>query len=108
MFQMLTCFNLRTGVALASFESELRAFAAEMAEAGLVEGAGPVLRRRTDTALDTDDARDHAYFFLMDFRDKAQADAALAAIARGDEPGATRHRAVFSKTRDAIFICWEG
>ncbi len=107
MFQMLSCFNLKPGVDLAAFETALCAFSDHMVAQGLIRGTGPVMRRQSDTQLDTDTDRGHSFFFLTDFRDKAQSDAAFAYLESGSEPGFSRHRAVMAQTIDPIFICWE-
>lgn len=107
MLQMLSCFNLRPGVELGPFQGHVTAFATHMREIDLVEAVGPVMRRVTDTPLDTDRVRDHAFFFTMDFRDRAQADASYAYLARREAPGWGLHQAVFGRVEDAIFICWE-
>lgn len=107
MFQMLTCFNLKPGISLDEFKSALDAFAAHLKERGLAEGCGAIQRRCSDTMLDTDRERDHSFFVLMDFRDRAQSDAARDYLRSGQEPGLSRHRAVNSKAQDPIFICWQ-
>lgn len=107
MFQMLTCFNLKEGVDLAELEAGLEAFAEEMIALDLCTGCGPVGHRRAESGLDTDAERDHGYFFLMDFRDRAQSEAAYAHIKRLGLMGVESHLDVIRKTRDTIFICWE-
>lgn len=57
--------------------------------------------------MDTDSERDHQYFFIMSFRDRAQCDRSVEQILLHKEPGASIHQAVYSKVKDEIFICWE-
>ncbi len=57
--------------------------------------------------MDTDGERDHAYFAIMCFKDRAHVDAAYAYILRQREPGGASHKSVFSKVADPVFICWQ-
>jgi hypothetical protein len=57
--------------------------------------------------MDTDSERDHEYFFIMSFRDRAQCDRTAEHIYAHEEPGDSIHKSVFSKIRDEVFICWE-
>jgi len=107
MFQMLTCCNLKPGVELAEFERRLAEFTAHMVGLGLCEGCGPVGRRQADSGLDTDAERTHEFFFLMDFRDRAQADASLAHIHEMGQRNVPTHLEVFRRVTDSIFICWD-
>lgn len=107
MFHMLTCFNLKPGVEIDAFRSAYTDFVDHMRGIGLVEGTGPIGRRQNNTKMDSDSERDHRYFVVMSFRDRAQVNAAYAKLVPHDEPEETSHRAVYSKVRDQIFICWE-
>jgi hypothetical protein len=57
--------------------------------------------------MDTDDERDHEYFFITSFRDRAQCDLAVEHIYLHSEPADTRHKTVYAKVMDPVFICWE-
>jgi hypothetical protein len=43
----------------------------------------------------------------MSFRDRAQVDAAYARILPHQEPTESVHKAIQSKMRNPIFICWQ-
>lgn len=107
MFHMLTCFDLKPGIDIGMFRTAYMAFVDHMRGAGLVEGTGQIGRRQSDTRMDTDRERDHQYFVIMSFRDRAQVDAARAKLVPHEEPEESAHRAVYSKVRNQIFICWE-
>lgn len=107
MFRMLTCFNLRPETSIQEFSSAYFAFVAHMKDLDLVAGSGPIGRRQSDSGLDTDADRGHEYFALMDFRDRAQADRALAHIRPRQNPTEALHRAVLTRARQVIFIAWE-
>lgn len=107
MFHMLTCFNLKDGETIEGFRDAYAGFVAHMRQIGLVEGTGPIGERQKDTSMDTDDERDHAYFVIMSFRDRAQVDRALSLLYRHENPSDSAHARVHSKIRDQIFICWQ-
>ena len=107
MFHMLTCFNLKSGITTDEFRHSLIEFTQHMQKMDLVISTGPVGRRQRDTIMDTDTERDHEYFFITSFRDRAQCDRAVEYILPHEEPGESSHTAVYSKVKDPIFICWE-
>lgn len=107
MFHMLSCFNLLPGEDVDTFRRDYDAFAAEMKKLGLLAASGPVGRRQSDTPMDTDEERDHAFFAIMSFRDRDQVDAAYAYIKRHVEPGASAHDSVYTRVDKPVFICWE-
>lgn len=107
MFHMLSCFHLKPGEDIEIFRSAYSAFVEEMKAVGLVESSGPVGRRQSDTPMDTDDERDHEYFAVMTFRDRAQVDAAYARIMRHDGPEDEAHNAVYTRVLRPVFICWQ-
>jgi len=107
MFHMLTCFNLKPEFALDDFRGSLTAFTKHMKDVDLVHSTGPIGHRQSDTIMDTDSERDHEYFFIMSFRDRAQCDKAVGHLLPHEEPGESIHKDVYSKVRDQIFICWE-
>ena len=104
---MLTCFNLEPGNTVADFSQGLAAYTLHMRDLELLESTGPVGRRQHHPVMDTDDVRDHEFFFIMSFRDRAQCDRAVEKIQSLEEPGESIHKAVYANIRDAVFICWE-
>ncbi|MEO1042015.1 MAG: hypothetical protein AAFX52_06970 [Pseudomonadota bacterium] len=108
MFHMLSCFSLVEGVETQDFLAAIDAFNRHMIDASLLSSAGPVGRRCAGTPMDTDEARDHEYFFVSTFSDRAQCDAAYAYILDAGPVISNIHEAVMSKVKDdAVFICWE-
>jgi hypothetical protein len=107
MFHMLTCFNLKDGIEIAEFKANYSDLVSYMQSMGMVENTGPIGRRQSDTPMDSDSERDHKYFVIMSFRDRAQVDRAYAHLAPHEEPAETIHHAVYSKAQNPIFICWE-
>ena len=107
MFHMLTCFNLKKGVDLNAFTDAYGDFVDHMKSIGLVESTGPIGKRQSDTPMDTDGERDHQYFVVMSFRDRAQVDEAVSLLGSHQEPSETAHHAVYSKASNPIFICWQ-
>jgi hypothetical protein len=104
---MLTCFNLAPETTIEEFRRSLAGFTRHLLDLGLIYSRGPIGRRQKDTIMDTDHERDHDYYFLMSFRDRAQSDRAVEHIYAHKEPGESIHRSLFSKIRDESFICWE-
>jgi hypothetical protein len=107
MFHMLTCFNLKPEFTLDDFRRSLTDFTKHMQENDLVHSSGSIGRRQSDTIMDTDNERDHEYFFIMSFRDRAQCDRAVGYLLPHEEPGESSHKEVYAKVRDQIFICWD-
>jgi hypothetical protein len=108
MFHMLSCFNLKAGEEIGDFRAARADSLATMKSIDLVEDAGPIGRRQSDTPMDTDAERDHEYFVVMSFRDRAQVGAAYAYIKGHVEPGETSHNGVYGKVEDgAVLICWQ-
>ncbi len=107
MFHMLTCFNLETPTTVDQFSKALSAFDEHMKSKGLLEKTGPIGRRQHHPIMDTDDERDHEFFFIMSFRDREQCDRAVELIESAAEPDSSIHKAVYANIRDQIFICWE-
>ena len=87
MFPMLTCFNLAPDVSIDEFRQALDEFYAVMRDEDLLHAYGPIGRRQSDTIMDTDDERDHEYFFTTTFRDRAQCDRAVDYIMPHDKAG---------------------
>lgn len=107
MFHMLTCFDLKPGFTLEEFRLSLDDYTEHMRELDLVIDRGPIGKRVSDTILDTDSERDHGYFMLMNFRDRAQSDKAVNYILEHREPGDSIHTSVYSKAENLVFICWQ-
>lgn len=107
MFHMLTCFNLKPGIDLQDFRQSYDHFVAYMKSINLAEGTGPVGKRQSDTAMDTDAERNHEYFVVMSFQNRAQVDKAVELLYAHTEPSESAHKAVYSKVQDPIFICWQ-
>ncbi|MEM7741725.1 MAG: hypothetical protein AAF225_13105 [Pseudomonadota bacterium] len=108
MFHMLSCFSLIEGVKVSEFRDAIDAFNNHMIDASFVCSVSPIGRRCASTPMDTDEMRDHAFFFTSTFQDRAQCDAAYAYILEARSSISDIHDAVMSKVRDdAVFICWE-
>ena len=107
MFHMLTCFNLNPEISIDQFCQSLADFSAHLKEIDLVHSTGPVGRRQSDTIMDTDTERDHEYYVIVSFRDRAQCDRAVEYVLPHKEPVESIHKAVYSTVKDPIFICWE-
>ncbi len=107
MFHMISCCNLKPGEDIETFRSDYVLFVDEMKKIDLVESSGPIGRRQNDTPMDTDNARDHEYFAVMSFRDRAQVDAAYNHIMQHVGSTDTAHDAVYRRVLEPVFICWQ-
>ena len=107
MLHMLSCFNLKHGETIETFRQRYRAFVEEMQKLDLVVSTDPIGRRQNDTPMDTDEERNHAYFVVMNFRDRAQVDAAYDHIEQHFGPGDAAHNQVYTRVQDPVFICWQ-
>ena len=107
MFHMLTCFNLKPGISIDEFRQSLAELTSHLEKLELLFCTGPIGRRQRHPIMDTDSERDHEYFFIMSFRDRAQCDRAVENMLPRSEPGDSVHKAVYSKVKDEIFVCWE-
>ena len=107
MFHMLSCLNLNPGVTIGEFRESVAQFATRIQDLGLAEATGPIGRRQRHPIMDTDDERDHDYFFVMSFLDREQCDRAVSYIQARNEPVESIHEAMWSKIADPVFICWE-
>ena len=103
---MLTCFNLKPGESIESFRDALGELTAHLKEKSLVDTVGPIGLRQRDTIMDTDDERDHQYFFIMSFTDRAQCDRSVEYMYREEEPADTLHKRTYGKIEDPVFISW--
>ena len=104
MFHMLSCFDLNPDVRVGEFRQSVADLDEHLRDIDLIESIGPIGRRQKDTILDTDSNRNHEYFFVTSFRDRAQSDRAAQYMTNTEDP---LHKAVYSTVRDAVFICWE-
>ena len=77
-----------------------------MKKLNLMVSVGPIGSRDNDTPMDTDAERDHKYFFITTFLDKAQSDRSYEYILRHTETGDAVHDDVFKKVKDPVFICY--
>ena len=107
MFHMLSCFNLKPGIAIEDFRDALSSYTEHMQTLDLLETTGPVGRRQSNTIMDTDSERDHQFFVTMSFRDRAQCDRSVDYIYSHQQPGDSIHQAVYTDIVDPVFICWE-
>ncbi len=107
MYRMLTCFNLKPGTSLDQFQSALDALSAWLIDHQLIINTGPIGRRHRHPVMDTDDQRNHEYFFLMNFADLAQCDRAVELFRPREAPVEPLHGAVIDKISEPVFICWE-
>ena len=107
MFHMLSCFNLQPETSLDDFRRSLDDFTSQLKDTELIESVGPIGRRQRHPIMDTDDERDHEFFLVMSFRDRAQCDRAVESIFKDDESDNSSHRSVYELVSDPEFICWE-
>ncbi len=73
----------------------------------MVHSTGDIGLRQKDTLMDTDGERDHEYFFIVIFRDRAQCHRAHAYLVPHGEPGESIHKSVYAKVTNQVFICWQ-
>jgi hypothetical protein len=107
MFHMLTCFDLKPGIDISDFRTVYNEFVDYMRRIELVESSGPIGKRQRDTKMDTDSERDHEFFVIMSFRDRAQVDRAVELLYAHEDPSETVHKAIYSKVLNPVFICWQ-
>ncbi len=107
MFHMLTFFDLEPGLSIDEFRRSLAEFTAHLREIDLLQSMGPIGRRQRHKVMDTDDERDHEYYFTLSFRDRAQCDLSVEYILRHEEPAESLHHAVYSGVHEPVFTCWE-
>jgi hypothetical protein len=107
MFYMLTCFDLKPGVTTKEFSLSIDAYKQHMKENNLVDSMGSIGQRQRDSSLDTDNERDHQFYFMTTFQDRAQSDKARDYILRHEEPVESIHKTMYLKVQNPIFICWQ-
>ena len=103
----MPCFNLGPDETIEAFGRSLDRLTASLVERDLLLSTGPVGRRVRHEIMDTDDERDHEYFFLMNFRDREQCDRAVAYLQSAQTSVDEIHRSVYARVRDPVFICWQ-
>jgi hypothetical protein len=104
---MLSCFNLKPGIAVEAFVKSLGELDKYLGDLDLVHSTGQVGRREHHPIMDTDSERNHEYFMIMTFRDRTQCDRSVEHVQSGEEPGISLHRDVWQKVENSVFICWE-
>ncbi|MGI9265542.1 MAG: DUF6614 family protein, partial [Gammaproteobacteria bacterium] len=104
---MLSCFNLKAGTELEVFRQSVAEFTSHLADNELIHSAGPVGRRQRDTIMDTDSERNHEFFLMLFFLDRAQCDRAVEHLLSFAEPANGIHKAVYAQITDQVFICWQ-
>lgn len=107
MFHMLNCINLNEGVSIEEFDQSLDALSVHLQKLDLLDSAGPIGRRQRHPVMDTDDERDHEYFFILTFKDRDQCDRAVEYIYAQGEEAEGFHQAVLLAISDPVFMCWE-
>ena len=107
MFHMLSCFDLVSGVTVDEFQHSNTNFLKHMKNLGLVESTGPIGRRNKHPIMDTDNARDQEYFYIMSFVDEDQCNLAVRYIQSRNETGDLVHTGLSSKIENSNFMCWE-
>lgn len=104
---LLSAFDLRRGQDAESFAEIYGTFVRELYEADLIVDARPMGRRVSDTPMDTDEERDHQFFTILTFRDRAHMDAAYAHIEARMRAVTGEHLDMYSRTANQIFTCWQ-
>tara|TARA_B100000678_G_C17853330_1_gene360068 strand:+ start:179 stop:508 length:330 start_codon:yes stop_codon:yes gene_type:complete len=107
MFHMLSCFNLKPGVSINDFKKSLITLDKHLQDVSMIDSTGNIGRRQRHRIMDTDDERDHEYFFVMTFRNLSQCDRSIDYLYSEEEPGNSIHQAVWRKVDNPVFICWE-
>ena len=107
MYQFISCINLKSGVSADEFRQSLEAFKQYLLGENLVVCVSALGRRDKHPVMDTDEERDHEYFFTMSFENRAQCDRAVKHIYAHAEPGNTIHETLYAKIVDPVFFCWD-
>lgn len=106
MLHMYSSFNLRAGACLDDYRAAVAEFSDLMKAKDLLVDTGPILTRCRHPIMDTDEQRDHEYFFVMTFRDRKQCDAAVEHIKTVNPESDALHRAIQDDIVDPVFTCW--
>jgi len=107
MFHMLSCINLKPDVSIDEFRDAVAEMTALLQRSDLLHATGPIGRRQRHPVMDTDAERDHEYFFIMSFTDRAQCDRAVEKIYKHEDPQDEIHKSVYARISNPVFICWE-
>ncbi|MEM6374897.1 MAG: DUF6614 family protein [Pseudomonadota bacterium] len=106
MHQLLNIFDLKPGIHRAKLDRAWEAFITHLVCTDLAVSSSPVMARTRPSGFDTDEERGHAFMAVISFRDRAQADAAWAAIEARAEPLGRLHRSLFAMVHDPVFTFW--
>lgn len=108
MFHMLSCFSVRPNVDTKDLKAAMTELSDYMKSHGLLHSIGPLGERRSETAMDTDEERDHKYFFQTTFHNAEQCEAAYKHILSADPLESRPHREMMAMIApNPVFICWE-
>ena len=106
-FRMLTCFNLSPTATIDQFAHALDVFTAQMQRKKLLLNCEPLGQRQRHPIMDTDEERDHEYFFIMTFKNRDQCDAAVRYMMSRPVNRDEYHASLLCYVVDPVFICWE-
>lgn len=106
MFHMLASFNLKEDATLDAFRSALDQLTEQLKDKGVLESTGPIGLRQRHPVMDTEE-RDHEYYFIMSFKNRAQCDRSVVYITELGAHEDPAHVATYNKIADAVFVCWE-
>lgn len=107
MLHVLTTFNLRADVTIDQFCAGLEEFEHLLKQKDMIAAIGHVGRRHRETIMDTNDACDHEYFFVMSFHGREQCDRAIDLIYEKAAVTDDRHRSLYAMIDGPVFSCWE-
>lgn len=107
MYRMYASFDLAGDASIDNFTRLLQEFVAHLQSLDLVASHTGPGRRHRHPVMDTDGARQHEYFCLLNFTSRVQCDAAVAHVQAGHEPAASLHRRTWALVREPVFSCWE-
>lgn len=109
MIHMLSKFDLNTQTSFGEFEHRYLRFVAAIRDLDLIESAGSIGRRVSDTPMDTAGDQEPEFLTLMSFRDRAQLDAAYEYLLSANDGSGAKisHNDVFSLVANPVFICWQ-
>jgi len=108
MIQMISVFDLKDTESLEDFTRIYTRFIADLKSAQLIESAGPIGVRVSDTPMDTDAARGQQFATLITFKDRTQMDASYAYISQRRAPGTANHIDMNARIANGMFTCWAG
>ncbi|MEL6236506.1 MAG: hypothetical protein AAFR46_19085 [Pseudomonadota bacterium] len=106
-YHMFFGFCLRERVAAGEVAEALQRLGARLIACDLMLAITPMARRDRHPVLDTEPENPRAFFATMVFRDRAQADAAVAHFEARDPVTAPLHAAVIRRITEASFLCYQ-